>query len=81
MKTHHRPIKRRKFLKTGLVSGAFIAAFPVRKLFSFPTLLSDTCQKSHNILPREYHERLLDIALKYGGEFGEVSVEMESINR
>jgi hypothetical protein len=75
---NNRPIKRRKFLETGLASGAVIAALPIRKLFSFPAPFSDTCLKSNHNLPKGYHERLLEIALKYRGEFGEVSVEMES---
>jgi hypothetical protein len=78
MKTHQIRIKRRKFLETGIASGAVIAAFPLWKLFSFPAPLSDICLKSDHKLSKEYHERLLEIALKYRGEFGEVSVEMES---
>jgi len=74
---HNRPIKRRKFLETGFATGAVIATLPVRKLFSFPAPFSDTCLKSDHNLSKEYNERLLEIALKYGGEFGEVSVEME----
>ena len=75
---HNRPIKRREFLETGLAGGAVITTLPVRRLFSFPAPFSDTCLKSDHNLPEGYHERLLEIALKYGGEFGEVSVEMES---
>lgn len=75
---HNRLIKRRKFLETGIASGAVIAALPLWKLFSFPVPISDTCLKFGHHLSKEYHERLLEIALKYGGEFGEVSVEMES---
>ena len=75
---HNRPIKRRIFLETGLASGAVIATIPVRKLFSFPAPFSDTCLNSDHNLPKEYYERLLKIALKYGSEFGEVSVEMAS---
>ncbi|NIN01668.1 MAG: hypothetical protein GTO24_27290 [candidate division Zixibacteria bacterium] len=78
MKMHHRPIKRRKFLETGIASGAVIAALPFSKVFSFPAPFSDTCLKSNHNLSKEYHERLQEIALRYGAEFGEVSVKMES---
>ena len=78
MKTHQKPIKRRKFLETGIASGAVIVTFPLWKLVSVPAPLSNICLKSDHKLSKEYHKRLLKIALKYGGEFGEVSVEMES---
>lgn len=78
MKTHQKQIKRRKFLETGIASGAAIATFPVRKLFSFPAPFSDTRLKPDHKLSKEYRERILEIALRYGGEFGEVSVEIES---
>jgi hypothetical protein len=75
---HNKPIKRRKFLGTGLAGGAVIAALPIRKLLSFPVPFSDACLKPDHNLPKEHHERLLETALKYGAEFGEVSVEKES---
>ena len=75
---HFKRIKRRRFLETGIAGGAIIATFPLWKLFSFPAPLSDISLKSDHKLSKEYHERLLEIVLKYGGEFGEVSVEMES---
>jgi hypothetical protein len=75
---HLKRIKRRKFLETGIASGAVIATLPFRKFFSFPVPLSDCCLKSGHNLSKEFHEKLIEIALKYGSEFGEVSVEMES---
>jgi len=74
MKSHLKPIMRRKFLEKGVVGGAMIAFLPFRKLFSFSAPLSDFYLKSDCYLSKEYLERLLEIASKYGGEFAEVYV-------
>jgi hypothetical protein len=71
-------IKRRKFLEAGLAGGAAIATLPIRKLFSLHAPIPDTYLKADNKHSKEYQERLLKIARKYGGEFGEVSFGMEA---
>jgi len=60
MNSFAKHLGRRKFLKKVITGGAMIAAFPVWK--------SITPRQDYS--PNEFHQRLLKIAQKYGGEFG-----------
>ena len=75
MKNFPNPIRRRTILKMGATCAAVIPFYPLRKFFSTPASLSDSCIRSGNNLSRETHERLLKVALKYGSEFAEVYVK------
>ncbi|MGB7297493.1 MAG: TldD/PmbA family protein [Candidatus Aminicenantales bacterium] len=75
MKSHFKPITRRKFLKTGLSGGAIVATVPLWKLFSFSDPPQDFAVNPAVNLSKETLERLLQAALQHGGEFAEVYVE------
>lgn len=72
MKSYSKPIKRRKFLRTGIVGGVAGAAIPLWKLSSFSTLSSDSFINTGCKLSNESVERIIEISLKYGSEFAGV---------
>lgn len=61
MNSFAKHLGRRKFLKKVITGGVMIAAFPVWK--------SITPRQDYS--PNEFHQRLLKIVQKYGGEFGD----------
>jgi TldD protein len=75
MKSHFKPITRRKFLKTGLSGGAIVATFPLWKLSAFSDPPQDFAVNPAVYLSKETLEKLLQVALQHGGEFAEVYVE------
>lgn len=76
MKSRPEQILRREFLKKGFAGGAVLAAFPILQRTSFPASLYGLSARSEcNLTEEESCERLLDIAHKYGGEFGDAHVE------
>ncbi len=75
MKSHLKPITRRKFLKTGIAGGFITATLPLWKLFSFSAPPSDFYVNPACNLSKETLEKLIKIALQRGGEFAEVYVE------
>lgn len=78
MKNHSKPIMRRKVLETGVIGGAAIAFLHLWKLFSTSIHLSEFHCKSVIELSRETYEKLLEIACKYGCEFGDVCIKPKS---
>lgn len=75
MKSHFKPVTRRKFLKAGLSGGAIVATVPLWKLFSFSEPPQDFAVNPAVNLSKETLEKLLQVALQHGGEFAEVYVE------
>jgi hypothetical protein len=73
MKDCSRWILRREFLKKGVNWGAVIAALPILQSLSFPASLYDFSAEYN--LSKVSGEKLLEIAHKYGGEFGDVHAE------
>jgi len=73
MKDCSRWILRREFLKKGVNCGAVIAALPILQSLSFPASLYDFSAEYN--LSKVSGEKLLEIAHKYGGEFGDVHAE------
>lgn len=71
-----KPIKRRKFLKTGMRCGAFIAALPMWNLFSSSVSFSDGQNRPDGCHSEQSQERIHDMMLKYGGEFAGIKPEL-----
>lgn len=76
MKSCFKPIKRRKFLKTGVTGGAFIVTLPLWKLISFSASVSDCHNRPDGYFIEQSQEKILNIALKHGGEFAEIKPEL-----
>ena len=71
MKNCTKPMRRRKFLKTGMGVG-LLAAFPLKELLSFPASVSDRNSGLDRCRPERFQDRICEISLEYGGEFAEV---------
>ena len=69
-------VSRRDFLKSGVVGGIVAPIFPFLKVFLFSNSLSKPNIRSGPHFSRRFRGRLLEIALKYGAEFGEQDVRM-----
>jgi hypothetical protein len=67
-------MRRRKFLKTGL-GVSWLAAFPLKKVLSFGSFCPGQRDKLNNCRSEQFQERILEISLKYGGEFAGVKPE------
>lgn len=74
MKNHIRPMRRRKFLKIGL-GVSWLAVFPLKKLFSLAVFNPSQRDNLNNCRCEQLQERILEISLKYGGEFAGVKPE------
>lgn len=72
MRSCVKQIERRKFLRIGITGGVAFAALPLWKFFSFESPVSDydVCYLSNDSF-----ERLLKVALQYGGEFADACVK------
>ncbi len=75
MKPNSKPIRRRKILKAGFF-GAAAVAFPLRRIIPFSASVSDAEGKRVGYCAEEEQKRLLEAALKYGGEFAEVKPDI-----
>jgi hypothetical protein len=75
-----KPIKRRKFLKTGMRCGAFMAALPICKLFSSSDSFSDRQNTPDGCRSEQSQEGIRDMMLKYGGEFADIKPEIRRKN-
>ena len=69
-------IKRRKFLKTGMRCGAFMAALPIWNLFSSSASFSDRQNRLDECRSEQSQERIRDIIMKYSGEFADIKPEL-----
>ena len=65
-------MKRRTFFRTGLSSGVFITVFGFKRVTPSRT--------NHTTQSHPYH-KLRRLAKEYGGEFGEVVVEIENLEQ
>lgn len=81
MKTYFKPVTRRKFLKTGAAGGVIITTLPIWKLCSCSAPPSDFYVNPASNLSKETLEKLIEIALRKGGEFAEIYVEYKVDNR
>jgi len=75
MDNYLKPLTRRKFLKSGFAGGFLIVAIPLWRLFSPTIFLSDYYVKPHANLSKNSLEKLLEISIRYGSEFGRVYVK------
>ena len=69
-------IKRRKFLKTGMRCGAFMAALPMWNLFSSSASFSGGQNRPDECHSEQSQERIRGMMLKYGGEFADIKPEL-----
>ena len=76
MESCYKLIKRRKFLKTGIRCGAFIAALPIWNIFSSSASFSDRQNRPYECHSERSQERIRDVMLKYGGEFADIKPEL-----
>ncbi len=68
MKNHIGPMRRRKFLKAG-IGVSLLAAFPLKKLFSFAAFDPSQHHELNNCRSKHFQERIHKICLEYGSEF------------
>ncbi|MCK4646982.1 MAG: hypothetical protein KAU46_12080 [Candidatus Aminicenantes bacterium] len=76
MESCYKLIKRRKFLKTGIRCGAFMAALPIWNIFSSSASFSDRQNRPYEYHSEQSQERIRDVMLKYGGEFADIKPEL-----
>ncbi|NOR52675.1 MAG: hypothetical protein GQ536_01100 [Candidatus Aminicenantes bacterium] len=76
MESCYKLIKRRKFLKTGIRCGAFMAALPIWNIFSSSASFSDRQNRPYECHSERSQERIRDVMLKYGGEFADIKPEL-----
>ena len=69
-------VKRRKFLKTGMRCGAFMAALPICTFFSSSASYSGGQNRPDGCRSEQSQERIRDMMLKYGGEFAGIKPEL-----
>jgi hypothetical protein len=74
MKKDSQPIRRRMFLKAG-IGVSFLAAFPFKGLLSFSVFSPGQHHDLDTCRPKQFLQRIHEISLKYGSEFGEIKPE------
>jgi hypothetical protein len=67
-------MKRRRFLKAG-IGVSLLAIFPLKKLFPLAIFNPSQLRELDNCRCGQFHGRMYEISLKYGGEFAGVKPE------
>ncbi len=74
MKNDSQPIRRRMFLKAG-IGVSFLAAFPFKELLSLSVFSPGQHHEFDTCRPKQFQEKIREISLKYGSEFGAIKPE------
>ena len=72
MKSGFKPMKRRVFLKKGIVSGVAVILFPRLKRAALSVTREEALRVPDDPSVEESVERLRNIVRRYGGEFADV---------
>ena len=69
------PMKRRKFLRTGL-EASLLATVPFLNLLTSSTSEFGQYDEQDRCYPNSFQDKIQEISLKYGGEFAGVKPEL-----